>query len=75
MSNFTFKKPPMEPEDEYTTVQGERVYTGNKLLNKQCTFCGYRQHCWPKAVHHEKITSRAKSKPLAWYHTLKVKEL
>jgi len=75
MSNFKYKKPPMEPEDEYYTLQGERVYTGNKLLNKQCTFCGYRKECWPKAVQHEKVSSRAKNKPLAWYHTLKVKEL
>lgn len=75
MSNFKFKKPPMEPEDEYYTQQGEKIYTGNKLLNRQCTFCGYRAHCWPKAIQHGKVTSRAKNKPLAWYHTLKVKEL
>jgi len=75
MSNFKFKKPPMEPEDEYYTLQGNRVPTGNKLLNKSCTFCGYRKDCWPKAVQHEKVTSRARSKPLTWYHTLKVKQL
>lgn len=75
MSNFRHKKPPMEPEDECYTVKGEKVYTGNKLLNKNCTFCGYRKHCWPKAEQHGKVTSKAKNKPLAWYHTLKVKEL
>lgn len=75
MSNYKFKKPPMEPEDEHYKVQGEKIYTGNKLLNKQCTFCGYRKHCWPKAVQHGKVTSQARIKPLAWYHTLKVKEL
>jgi hypothetical protein len=75
MSNFRHKKPPMEPEDEYFTLKGEKIYTGNKLLNKNCTFCGYRKHCWPKAEQHSKVTSKAKNKPLAWYHTLKVKEL
>lgn len=75
MSNFKHKKPPMEPEDEHYTLQGNKIYTGNKLLNKQCTFCGYRKHCWPKAVQNEKVTSRAKSKPLVWYHTLKVTEI
>lgn len=75
MSNFKFKNPPMEPEDECYTVQGEKIYTGNKLLNKQCTFCGYRKHCWPKAVQHGKVTSRARIQPLAWYHTLKVTEI
>lgn len=74
-SDFVYKKPPMEPEEESYTLNGQKIYTGNKLLNKQCTFCGYRKHCWPKAVLNEKITSRAKSKPLAWYHTLKVTEI
>lgn len=75
MSNYKPKKPPMEPEEESYKVRGETVYTGNKLLNKQCTFCGYKRHCWPKAVQHPKVTSQAKIKPNAWYHTLKVKEL
>ena len=75
MSNFTFKKPPLQPEDEGFTVKGEKIYTGNKLLNKQCTFCGYKKYCWPKAIQYDKVTSRAKNKPLAWYHTLKVKEI
>lgn len=75
MSNYTFNKPPMEPEPETYRVAGVVHTTGNKLLNKSCTFCGYRSHCWPKAIQHEKVTSKAKNKPLAWYHTLKVKEL
>jgi len=75
MSNYTYKKPPIPPEDECYTLQGQKIYTGNKILNKSCTFCGYRKHCWPKAVQHPKVTSRARNKPLAWYHTLKVKEL
>lgn len=74
-SGHVFKRPPMKPEDECYTVRGEKIYTGNKLLNKQCTFCGYRAECFPKAIQHPKVTSKAKSKPLAWYHTLKVKEL
>lgn len=75
MSNFTYKKPPIEPVDESFTLQGEKIYTGNKLLSKNCTFCGYRKHCWPKAVQHGKVTSRARNKPVVWYHTLKVKEI
>lgn len=75
MSNFTYKKPPLPPEDETYTLQGKKEYTGNKVLSKNCTFCGYRKHCWPKAIPHGKVTSRAKNKPIVWYHTLKVKEL
>lgn len=75
MSGFNFKRPPMAPQEETYRLNGEDKSTGNKLLNKTCTFCGYRQHCWPKAELHPKVTSRAKVKPFAWYHTLKVKEL
>jgi len=75
MSNFQYKKPPMEPQDECVTRKGQKIYSGNKVLHKSCTFCGYRSVCWPKAILHEKVTSQAKSKPLVWYHTLKVKEL
>jgi hypothetical protein len=74
-SGFTYTKPPIEPEEEMYTLDGKRVATGNKLLNRSCTFCGYRKHCWPKAVQHERVTSRARNKPVVWYHTLKVKEL
>lgn len=75
MSGFQFKRPPMQPEEEKYRLNGEDKVTGNKLLNKNCTFCGYRAVCWPKAELHPKVTSRAKIKPLVWYHTLKVKEL
>lgn len=75
LSNFSFKKPPMQPEDEYYTRKGERIYTGNKLLNKMCTFCGYRKHCWPKAINHPKVTSTARMPPMTWYHKIEVTEL
>lgn len=75
MSNYKYKTPPISPEEEAYVLKGERIKTGNKILNKICTFCGYRKHCWPKAVQHPKVTSRARNKPLAWYHTLKVKEI
>lgn len=74
-SGFTYSKPPMQPEEETYSVSKVIHKTGNKLLNKTCTFCGYREVCWPKAVKHEKVTSKARIKPLVWYHTLKVKEL
>ena len=75
MSNFSYKKPPIEPIPETYKKDGVPHETGNKLLAKNCTFCGYRKHCWPNAVQHPKVTSKAKNKPFAWYHTLKVKEL
>ena len=70
-------KPTVDFKDEFETykVDGEHVRTGNKLLAKQCSMCGLKQHCWPNAVHADKVTSRAKSKPKAWYSRLKKKEL
>ena len=62
MSNYTYKTPPLSPEDEAYVLKGERIKTGNKILNKVYrTFCGYRKHCWPDAVQHPKVTSRARA--------------
>ena len=45
--------------------------TGNKLMPKECSFCGYKKHCWPKAVYLPKATSSAQSRPATWYTTHK----
>jgi len=50
--------------------KGQRLETGNTILETICGFCQFRKHCWPKAQLHEKVTSRAKSKPLVWYNKL-----
>ena len=41
--------------------------TGNKLLPKECGFCGFRHHCWKNAKYLPKHTSRAKNPPYVWY--------
>ena len=71
------RKPTVDFKDEFETFRkdGEDVRTGNKILAKQCGMCGYKHHCWPKAVYHDKVTSRAKNKPKVWYSRLKKKEL
>ena len=71
------KKPTVDFKDEFETFSkdGEDVRTGNKSLAKQCGMCGHKHHCWPKAVYHDKVTSRAKNKPKVWYSRLKKKEL
>ena len=58
-------------QNETIKTKGETIPTGNKLMPKECGFCGYRQHCWPKAVLHDKVTSRAKFPPKVWYTNLK----
>jgi len=63
--------------DEFETYKrkGEVIRTGNKVLPKECGLCGFREHCWPKAVLHDRVTSQAKSPPKVWYSRLKTKEL
>ena len=60
-------KIPFEAIDESYTVKGEKIYTGNKLMPKTCTFCSFKEHCWKKAEYHDKVTSKAKFPPKAWY--------
>ena len=63
--------------DEFETYRrkGETLRTGNKVLAKECSLCGYRHHCWPDAQLHARVTSQAKSPPQVWYTRLKTKEL
>ena len=75
--NKTDVKPfkPYKPVAETYKNKGEVISTGNKLLPRECNLCGYRHHCWPNAILHNRVTSRAKSPPQVWYSTLKKKEL
>jgi|TARA_B110000971_G_scaffold218403_1_gene257098 hypothetical protein len=66
---------PFKSEFETYKIKGEEIRTGNKILPKICSMCGYRSHCWSKAKLHGKITSKAKSQPKVWYDVLKKKEL
>ena len=50
-------------------------FTGNKLLPKDCSFCGYKKHCWPKSVLHRKVSLNKKRRPLTWYSKLVTEEL
>ena len=66
---------PFKSEPETYRRDGEVIRTGNKVLPRTCSMCGYRQHCWPNAILHGKVTSRAKNPPLVWYDKLKKKEM
>lgn len=63
-------KIPFEEADESYTLKGEKIFTGNKLMPKTCTFCSFKEKCWPKAVYEEKVTSKAKFPPKVWYTKL-----
>ena len=60
------KKPTVDFKDEFETFRkdGRMSAQATKSL-KQCSMC-VKDHCWPKAVYHDKVTSRAKNKPKVW---------
>jgi len=68
-------KIPFEAVDESYTVKGEKIYTGNKLMPKTCTFCSFKEKCWKNAEYHDKVTSKAKFPPKAWYTKIVKREL
>jgi len=68
-------KVPFKDIFETYKQDGQEVRTGNKLLPKPCTMCGFKAHCWKDAVLHDRITSKAKQPPQAWYSKLKKKAL
>lgn len=68
-------KVPFTSVPETYTEKGVKHETGNRLMPKTCTFCSFKEHCWKNAVLHPKVTSKAKSKPMAWYTKLVKKEV
>ena len=77
--NKKFEKLYSDIQETYVPKSGKnkgiRMETGNTTLETICGYCDFRKHCWPKAVLHEKVTSKAKSKPLVWYNKLKNTEV
>ena len=78
-SNKKFEKLYGEITETYIPKSGKnkglRIETGNTLLESICGYCDFRKHCWPKSTLSEKVTSKAKSKPLVWYNKLKNTEV
>jgi len=58
-------------EKETYTKRKVKIETGNRVLGKDCVFCGYKGHCWPDAILAPKATSEANNPPLTWYTELK----
>ena len=56
-------------EPEMETFRGKE--TGNKVLNKHCTFCAYRFDCWKSLKEMPSIMSQAKSPKIVAYVEMK----
>ena len=52
-------------EDEPETFRGKE--TGNRVLNSECSWCRYKQDCYPDAQLLPSIPSKAKDPKLIWY--------
>ena len=63
-------KVPFQSEPEYTTIDKQKVETGNRLMPKTCSFCSFKSMCWKNAVYAPKVTSKARFKPHVWYTKL-----
>ena len=66
VNNNKFKRC-FEPEME--TFRGKE--TGNKILNKHCTFCSYRFDCWKELKELPSVMSQAKSPKTVAYVEMK----
>ena len=52
-----------EPEEETF----RKVPTGNKVLNKHCTFCDFKNTCWTNLQEHPQAKSKAKFPKMVQY--------
>ena len=75
LADEPFKKEFEDVPETYKDTDKSIKPTGNRLLGKDCSFCGYKKHCWPKAVLHRKVSLNRKRRPLVWYSKLVTEEL
>jgi MoaA/NifB/PqqE/SkfB family radical SAM enzyme len=60
---------------EVVKKRGQFITTGNKLLPKNCSYCGYRKYCWPDSTYEKKPSVREDAKAHAWYSKYRTSDL
>ena len=55
------------PETYKDKATGTLKRTGNRLMDRTCSYCGFKMHCWPNAAYKQKTTSTANTRPRVWY--------
>jgi|TARA_Y100000401_G_C8321705_1_gene225670 hypothetical protein len=75
VSDEPFKREFEDIPETYKDSDRSVKLTGNRLLSKDCSFCGYKKHCWPKVKLHRKVNLNKKRRPLTWYSKLVCEEL
>lgn len=61
-NNEPFKKCFEEVSEKYY-----KVFTGNRVLDRVCSECSFKAHCWPNAQLLPQLPSKAKEKKLIYY--------
>lgn len=61
-----------EFEDEPEKFRSKE--TGNRKLGFECSWCDFKEACWPGIKHLPEIPSKAKNKKLIWYTHVAAKE-
>lgn len=61
-SNAPFKKCYSDVPEIYY-----KVPTGNRVLDRVCSFCRYKEHCWPDLKLLPQIPSKARERKLIYY--------
>ena len=75
LSKSPFKRGFEDSAETYKDKEKKLKYTGNRLLPVDCSFCGYRKHCWPDSQWHSKVPSTAANPPSVWYSKMVREEL
>lgn len=74
-AKYLLSKPKFRREFSDEPEMHKKEPTGNRLMCTSCSFCGFKEKCWPKAVLAPKATSKAQSRPAAWYTKYKVESV
>lgn len=79
MEEFAYKIDYLKEKREPPACTGvikETFYgkdTGNLILNRECGWCNYKDHCHPDLIHCEDLNSKAKTK--SFKHYVKIKKI
>ena len=71
LQDTTIKVQKLDDEPEMYRKQK----TGNRVLGTTCSFCDFKEHCWPKAQLKYKVASGRANPPMVWYSKYVTEEL
>jgi hypothetical protein len=70
-----FKRCFSDTTETYKDDNKNEKKTGNRLLPSICGFCDFKRKCWPDAILHKKVGSKARYPRTVWYSKLVKREV